>query len=171
MDDSTSWGDLIVTLQEADEGDRRLDAIVAYHCGAAGRDAHQMMRLLIDEGSSWDLIFELLEGEIPPFTSALDAAVPGENIVCAMYSSKHDRWAAVHREPDGGEVLAWAANEVLARRSAGLKAIQERSLAEAQDRGPGHLLGAEVAPFLPQPRSERGPAGETEADEDWKILF
>lgn len=171
MDDSTSWGDLIVTLQEAEEGDRRLDAIVAYHCGAAGRDAHQMMRLLIDEGSSWDLIFELLEGEIPPFTSALDAAVPGENIVCAMYSSKHDRWAAVHREPEGGEVLAWAANEVLARRTAGLKAIRERSLAEAQRRPQGHLPGPDAASFLPQPGVEPEAAERSEADEDWKILF
>lgn len=169
MDEDTSWGDLIATLQDADEGDRRLDAIIAYHCGAAGRDAHQMMRLLIDEGSSWDLIYELLEGEIPPFTSSLDAAVPGENIVCAMYSSKHDRWAAVHREPDGSEVLAWSANEVLARRVAGLRAIREQRLAESRPQG--HLPGPDGAPFLPHPRSQAETSEQAETDAEWKILF
>ena len=170
MEDVTNWEDLIVALQEADSGDRRLDAMVAYHCGAVGRDVHQMVRLLIDEGSSWDLIFELMEGDIPAFTSSLDAAVPGENIVCAIFSTRYRRWAAVHRGQDGAEVLAWAANEVLARRVAGLQALRAQSGAE------------KLRPELPGPGDgarRRGPRrpdfhlpelGEAE-DEEWKILF
>lgn len=171
MDEVANWGDLIAALQEAESGDRKLDAMVAYHCGAVGRDAHQMVRLLIDEGSSWDLVFELMEGEIPAFTTSLDAAVPGENIVCAIYSTKYQRWAAVHRGQDGGEVLAWAADEVLARRVAGLQAIRGHAVAERQR--PEELPGPD---FQPRPGAQRRPEfhlpelGEAE-DEDWKILF
>lgn len=168
MDDVTSWGDLIVALQEAPSGDRKLDALVAYHCGAVGRDTRQMVRLLIDEGSSWDLVFELMEGEIPAFTTSLDAAVPGENIVCAIFSTKYQRWAAVHRGKDGAEVLAWAADEVLARRVAGLRAIREPAVAEKQQ---AELPGPEVqAPARHRPEFHLPELGEAD-DEEWKILF
>ncbi|MDJ0945402.1 MAG: hypothetical protein QNJ30_18185 [Kiloniellales bacterium] len=170
MDDALTWGDLIAALQEVASGDRKLDALVAYHCGAVGRDTHQMVRLLIDEGSSWDLVFELMEGEIPAFTTSLDAAVPGENIVCAIFSTKYQRWAAVHRGEDGAEILAWAANEVLARRVAGLRATREQ--AEAAKQRP-ELPGPEARPQPTAPRRsdfhlpELGAADE----EEWKILF
>ena len=168
MDDVTSWGDLIVALQEAASGDRKLDALVAYHCGAVGRDTHQMVRLLIDEGSSWDLVFELMEGEIPTFTTSLDAAVPGENIVCSIFSTKYQRWAAVHRGEDGGEVLAWAADEVLARRVAGLRAIRELAVAQKQQ---AELPGPEVrTPARPRHEFHLPELGEAD-DEEWKILF
>ncbi len=170
MDDVTNWGDLIGALQEAAAGDRKLDAMVAYHCGAVGRDTHQMVRLLIDEGSSWDLVFELMEGEIPAFTTSLDAAVPGENIVCAIFSTKYQRWAAVHRGKNGGEVLAWAANEVLARRVAGLQGIREQAVSARQR---PELLESDAQP---QAAARRRPEfhlpelGEAD-DEEWKILF
>ncbi len=170
MDDVTSWGDLIVALQEAPNGDRKLDAMVAYHCGAVSRDVHQMVRLLIDEGSSWDLVFELMEGDIPAFTSSLDASVPGENIVCAIFSTKYQRWAAVNRDEHGAEVLAWAADEVLARRVAGLKAFREQVVADERR---AELPGPEIQQPSRAPRRpefhlpELGGADE----EEWKILF
>ena len=170
MDDITSWGDLIVALQEAPSGDRKLDAMVAYHCGAVSRDVHQMVRLLIDEGSSWDLVFELMEGDIPAFTSSLDAKVPGENIVCAIFSTKYQRWAAVNRDESGTEVLAWAADEVLARRVAGLQAIREQTAAEERRSELGGPQTQE-APKVPQRPPFHLPELGGADEEEWKILF
>ncbi len=167
MDDVTNWGDLIVALQEAPTGDRKLDAMVAYHCGAVSRDVHQMVRLLIDEGSSWDLVFELMEGDIPAFTSSLDASVPGENIVCAIFSTKYQRWAAVNRDEDGAEVLAWAADEVLARRVAGLQAIRERA---ATKEPRSELPGPEAQRVPRRPEFHLPELGSAD-EEEWKILF
>lgn len=171
MDDIASLNDLIRMLGSTAVGNRRLDAIIAYHCGTVREDAHQMVRLLIDEGSSWDLIFELMEGEIPAYSTVLDAAVPGENIVCSILSSKSQRWAAVHRTKAGGELLAWGESEVLARRIAGLKAILQKKQGKADSdrqilapqRSAGPVRGV-AAPALELPEV-------AEAEEDWKILF
>ena len=171
MDDATDWGNVMVALQEAQEGSRRLDALIAYHSGAADRDVQQMIRLLIDEGSAWDLIFELMEGDVPAYTTSLDARVPGENIVCALFSTKYGRWAAVHRGTDETEVLAWAGTEILARRVAGLRAIRGQTVSPREPQ-PEILAPEKLSASLPEPVGALAERPElVAAEDDWKVLF
>ena len=172
MDDLGSYDDLIRLLETADRGSRRLDVMIAYYSGDFGREANQMVRLLVDEGASWDLIFELLDREIPEYTESLDATIPGENIVCSIFSSKHGRWAAVQRSEQGEEVLAWGPSEILARRLAGLQGLRPRQVAGESDR----LSLARLDLDIPRPEV-RGEEDVLEAAEaggasgEWKILF
>ena len=172
MDDLGSYDDLIRLLETADRGSRRLDVMIAYFSGGFGRDANQMVKLLVDEGASWELIFELLDGEIPEYTTSLDAKVPGENIVCSIFSSKHGRWAAVQRSEQGDEALAWGPSEVLARRLAGLQGRRPRRVASDPDR----LSLARPDLDIPLPnakgRDDLLEAAEAaSASGEWKILF
>ena len=78
-------------------------------------------RLLIKEGVSWPTVQETLNEIVPPYSTSLDAALRGEEIVFAIRSAKGRRWGAMQRTASGGEELAWAATEPLARRLAALK--------------------------------------------------
>ncbi len=129
------WDKLLESLGGAEAGGRELDIIIHYLLGAqtedAGGEAGQMIELLVEEGYPWDVVSELLDAELPPYTTALDAALPGENIVLALHSPRRGRWAAVHKTPGGQQVLVWAASECLARRRAALKALGAILLARA----------------------------------------
>ncbi|NQU71208.1 MAG: hypothetical protein HQ514_11700 [Rhodospirillales bacterium] len=118
--------ELLVSLSDAEEGGLKLDTLVAY--ALAGADLRtETLRDVMTEGSfSLDVAGELLDDRPPPFSRTLDAAIPGENIVLATYSNKRNQWAAVQREADGREFMAWAATEPLARRVAALQAYSER---------------------------------------------
>lgn len=124
---------LIASLHDAEEGGLKLDTLVAY--AVAGVDLRmETLRDVMTEGSfSTEVAGELLDDRPPPFTRTLDAAVPGENIVLATYSDKRVQWAAVQREADGREFMAWAATEPLARRAAALQAFSERREEPLQD--------------------------------------
>ncbi len=115
---------LLESLGGARRGGRELDIIICYLLGDTSSEAGKMIQLLIEEGYPWNVVAELLDEELPPYTTTLDAALPGENIVLALHSPRRGRWAAVHQTPAGEQVLVWAASECLARRRAALKAMR-----------------------------------------------
>lgn len=178
---------LSASMQAAPRGSRELDIIVSFLLGDTSSEAGQMIQLLVEEGYSWDIISELLDQDLPPYTTALDAALPGENIVLALHSARRGKWAAVQRTPGGSDVLVWAATEPLARRAAALKALRpdlRAARAEAPRReasNPAAVRGAPhptppprpaPAPEWREPRPARAEAErEEEAEEEWKILF
>lgn len=160
---------VIAALGVAPGGSRELDCMIACALGTEGGEFDQiMMRELVSEGYAWDSIVELWDDRVPAYTTSLDAALAGENIRCVIHSSKRGRWAAIHKAPDGSEVLMWGADEVLARRLAALKAYSASMEAEP----------ASTAIFLA--REAGGPAAADQARDseplkeekkEWSILF
>ena len=134
------WEKLLESLGGAEAGGRELDIIIHYLLGSqaedAGGEASQMIELLVEEGYPWEVVSELLDAALPPYTTTLDAALPGENIILALHSPRRGRWAAVHKTPAGQQVLAWAASECLARRRAALKGIGAKLPARATKPAP-----------------------------------
>jgi hypothetical protein len=122
--DEHTIDDLIAALECAPEGNTELDRMVAFQLGLPIGESDQMIKLLLFEGYSWDVISELVQSENPSFTTALDARIPGENIVFAMLSAKRGQWAALHRGAGGTDFMAWAASEPLARRAAALRGLR-----------------------------------------------
>ncbi len=188
------WDKLLESLGSAEAGGRELDIVIHYLLGAqaedAGGEAGQMIELLVEEGYPWEVVSELLDAELPPYTTALDAALPGENIILALHSPRRGRWAAVHKTPGGEQVLVWAASECLARRRAALKSLGAKL--------PARATGASMRPAKPMPSAaqpapgahgwSRMPETETpdaatpdaatpdaeapeEGETEWKILF
>ena len=179
------WEKLLESLGSAEAGGRELDIVIHYLLGAraedGGGEAGQMIGLLVEEGYPWEVVSELLDAELPPYTTALDAALPDENIVLALYSPRRGRWAAVHETPSGKQVLVWAAGECLARRRAALKALGAGLLSRAAAIKPAVPSHAEPAPSvhgwsrIAETGAQEAPTQETEAPEEgeteWKILF
>jgi hypothetical protein len=191
---------LSASLRTAPRGSREFDIIVSFLLGDTSSESAQMIQLLVEEGYSWDIISELLDQDLPPYTTALDAALPGENIVLALHSAKRGKWAAVQRTPGGNDVLVWATTEPLARRAAALKALRP-DLRAARSKAmrteatrpevahpaavPPEAGPAPAAPPRPAPAPAPAPAPEwrepqaaspeaeheEEAEEEWKILF
>ena len=154
------WDKLLESLGSAKAGGRELDIVIHYLLGAqaedAGGEAGQMIELLVEEGYPWEVVSELLDAELPPYTTALDAALPGENILLALYSPRRGRWAAVHKTPSGQQVLVWAASECLARRRAALKALGATLLARVT--AAPAMPAAPLAPQgMPQGMPQRAP--------------
>ena len=158
-----------------------------------------MIQLLVEEGYPWDVISDLLDEDLPPYTTSLDARIPGENVVLSAYSRKRKQWVAVHRLAGGEQLSAWAATECLARRLSGLQAQRKRS-----QRAPSQSPARPAAPQTPQAQTKvaqtkvaqtkvaqprpapraaplvppkpavppKAPGGEkTESDQEWRILF
>jgi len=158
---------LLASLHGARAGSRDLDIIVSFVLGDTSSDAGKMIQLLVEEGYPWDVISELLDEDLPPYTTSVDAALKGENIVLSAYSRKRGRWAAAQRAKNGRQILAWAATECLARRLAALKALRA---------DPGRPRGAHppaTASPTPPARPAQAATAEAEegAEEEWKILF
>ncbi len=179
------WDKLLESLGGAETGGRELDIVIHYLLGAqaedAGGEAGQMIELLVEEGYPWEVVSELLDASLPPYTTALDAALPGENIVLALHSPRRGRWAAVQQTPGGQQVLVWAASECLARRRAALKALGASLLARAAA-APARSAKPAAPPVAKPAPSPRGwsripeettqDAGTSEEGEtEWKILF
>lgn len=169
---------LLPVLEKADRGSARLDLLIGYLVDAASPDDLRRIELFREDGYLPDRIAELT-GFVPmPYTTSLDAALPGENIVLAMYSAARGRWAAIHRRSDGEEDMAWGATEALARRAAALRAIavaNKVALPRAADRPAGLVAGtAAVANEVPDdswPDDANDPAPLEGEAEPWKILF
>ncbi len=145
---------LLESLGGARRGGRELDIIICYLLGDTSSEAGKMIQLLVEEGYPWNVVAELLDEELPPYTTTLDAALPGENIVLALHSPRRGRWAAVHETPAGEQVLVWAASECLARRRAALKAMRAILLPQAAPAPakPAARPGPRVAPrAVPRP--------------------
>jgi hypothetical protein len=151
--DEHTIDDLIAALERASEGNTELDRMVAFQLGLPIGESDQMIKLLLFEGYSWDVISELVQSENPSFTTALDARIPGENVVLAMRSAKRGQWAAIHRGAGGTDFIAWAASEALARRAAALRglravsAFDSRSAVAAAPAMPAKFSPGETAPL------------------------
>lgn len=63
------------------------------------------------------------EGQTLPFTTSLDASIPGENIISIVYQDGMKRWIAVQCNQDGSFHLGEGNTEVLARRAAALRGL------------------------------------------------
>jgi hypothetical protein len=178
---------LLESLGSAERGSRELDIIISFVLGDTSSDADKMIQLLVEEGYPWQVVSELLDQDLPPYTSSLDAALPGENIVLTLHSPRRARWAAVHGSATGEQVLVWAASECLARRRAALTALRGTLPRQAS-------AAARQAAARPVPRRASG--GQTphraesvhgwsrppeteaartdtpeEGEAEWKILF
>jgi hypothetical protein len=158
---------LLSSLGAARQGKRELDIVVSFVLGDTTSDAGKMIQLLVEEGYPWDVISELLDEDLPAYTTSLDAAVPGENVVLSAYSKKRKQWVAVQRTADGEQISAWAATECLARRLAGLKS---RGTAARQAGEHPNGSGEGTKPRRPLEPATAG-ADETESGSEWRILF
>lgn len=179
--DEHTIDDLIAALERAPEGGGDLDRMVAFQLGLPIGESDQMIKLLLFEGYSWDVISELVKCENPCFSTALDARIPGENIVMAMRSTKRGQWAAIHRSAGGTDFLAWAASEPLARRAAALRGL--RAVSSFDMRATPAVAGAAGRPAVGSPAGEtieRMPDaiedahtqdGDARLGGEWKILF
>ncbi len=147
---------LLESLGGARQGGRELDIIIGYLLGDTSSEAGKMIQLLVEEGYPWNVVAELLDEELPPYTTTLDAALPGENIVLALHSPRRGRWAAVHETPAGEQVLVWAASECLARRRAGLKAMRA-TLLPRPALAPSKPLAASKPPAPAKPAAHPAP--------------
>lgn len=95
---STDIDNLVARLEAAEEGSAKLTTEIAKLAGTFKRYG------------------------TPHYTTSLDAALPGENIVRAQfYRTGH--WLAEHEGVDGMRYPAKAATEALARRIACLRAL------------------------------------------------
>ncbi len=157
---------LILVLSEVEEGSRELDVRISVALGELQCESAKLLKLFVEEGYDWRVISGLLDTQVPAYSTSLDAAVPGENIVGVLYSAKRGRWAAAHRAPGGHEVdPLWASSEALARRAVGLAGLvaEQRGAAAAQPAAP--LPGGDGV-------SESSGAPDAEAEpREWKILF
>lgn len=156
---------LIRTIETADEGDRRLDSVVSYLLGEGDADTDAIIDLIVEEGYPLEVSSELLDADVAPFSTSLDAKLPGENIVLSMYASRKGQWMAIQRSSDGKDAVAWARTECLARRAAALKGkwSQTKVLAEIA-RG---VVGEDTPPGVGQDEAP----GEDDPENPWKILF
>ncbi len=114
-------GALITELESAEGGSQSLDVRIHHGFRVLGGFGEDMASLLIKEGVSWPTVQATLNEIVPAYSTSLDAALQGEDIVFSIRSAKARRWGAMQRTASGGEELAWAATEPLARRLAALK--------------------------------------------------
>lgn len=182
---------VISSLDEAPQGGEDIDIRISVALGDLQSGSAKLLRLFVEEGYDWNVISNLLDEQVPPYTTSLDANVPGETIVGVLYSRKRGRWAAIHRGPDGREEgPVWAATEALARRAAGLAGIMSQEKMGQERMSQGRIgQDQQARPKLPdkpprespresvdEPADESAGAGgiEPESEEepsDWKILF
>ncbi len=163
---------LIDSLATARGGSRELDIIVSFVLGDKSSESGQMIPLLVEEGYPWNIISELLDQEVPAYTSSLDATLPGENVVLTMFSPKRSKWAAVQKTAGRTTIMAWAATECLARRRAALMTLNG---AIRKPRNPAAVARAPLDPLFVEPippssTGSRTPQAEVE-EKEWKILF
>ncbi len=170
----------IAALEQADCGSRSLDCMIAHamdlHRGEFDQIIMEEMR---SEGYAWDTIADLWGDRLQRYTTSLDQAVTGENVVCVIRSAQKGKWAAVHRSATGEETLAWGATEALARRLAGLKALTQAIVAPRyphQDKAitiprgsAAPLRRDKVADDLDMPALSEAAEGPEEGA--WSILF
>tara|TARA_R110002167_G_scaffold38492_2_gene119933 strand:+ start:249 stop:809 length:561 start_codon:yes stop_codon:yes gene_type:complete len=166
--------DVLPTLQRATCGNRRLDLMIAFALGRVQIDSAVVLRLLLDSDSGQEQLGALLDDSCPPYTTSLDASLPQENIILALYQPQKQIWTAVHRSPSGGDVVGTGASEVLARRIAVLKAM-------ASTRDPAPEPSERDIPRISQ--EPGGPPGDGDASmpgrgrstpsdsDDWEILW
>lgn len=177
--------DLTNALQQAENGSRKLDILISFVIGETPARHRPVIKILLEDDSKTALICKLIGEDFPRYTESLDAKLPHENVVLAMYSEARGKWAAAHKPASGEEVVAWAATEVLARRLAVLKALQAATADGATERSARAPAPVEhgdrtaETPRIVRPRAvprrpERPVAPPVQASattEDWDIRF
>lgn len=139
----TDLKDLIERLEAAEEGSRELDCLI--HAAVVNPDIMTdpgdyqgerpvrytpLSEIASGWGQEWRDLADLAQA--PHYTTSLDAALPGENIVWLICLSDGRRtWEAGHEDPentdpDHGITYATARTEPLARRLAYLKSLPEK---------------------------------------------
>lgn len=171
---------VVSALETAPHGSQELDCMISYALELARGEFDQiMMELLVNEGFSWNVISEIWEGKVAPYTQSLDSGIEGENIAFAMRSERRDQWAAVHKSSEGEEFVAWARTEILARRLAGLKGILAAAEAypiaddSAESDDDVNDDGPEDPPLTDpeQLRMVSAAGGSARDAENWTVLF
>lgn len=153
---------LITELESAPVGNAALDARIHFGFRIATRRAPDIAALLIDQGITWPTVEAVLDEQIPPFTTSLDASLESEDITFAVRSGKRQLWGAMQKARCGEEVLAWAATEPLARRLAAIRAWRldlEKPSAAAS------------AKSLTTPLNRREPAETPAGEKEWEVSF
>ena len=129
---------LIAELESAGEGSEALDARIHFGFRVMAGRSPDIAALLIGEGISWPTVRATLDEAIPPYTTSLDAAADGEDIVFVLRSARRNLWGAMQRTTSGKkageEVMGWAATEPLARRLAALKSWRADMAAAIEER-------------------------------------
>ena len=116
-------GEVAQALEQAARGTRQLDLLVACALGEADIGSDTVFHELLAAGAIPAHAGLLGISSCAPFTTSLDAALPGEAIVLTVYAPGRRQWSAVHRDRNGEETVAHAISETLARRAAALKAL------------------------------------------------
>lgn len=172
-DDFLTARDLVSALESAETGEPSLDLRIRHGIpGAQVRVAATDAAITAE--LSRDSVEAILGDMVSPYSRSLDASLPDENIVFAMYSREKERWVAVHRDAAGREYVSWAATEALARRAAAVRGLAGMRA--------GKPVDADVVPFIsaddemrsvpPEPRT--GSAEETLENAHqpaWKVSF
>ena len=137
---------LVENLENSSAGSLKLDTMVSYLVASSDACSETVRQALVEGDVSWEVVNQLLDDRPSPFTRSIDAAIPGENIVLAIYSTKRSRWAAVQKSADGREFLGWGATEALARRAAALKALQSERPAANGAHAPAGTVDGDAEP-------------------------
>jgi hypothetical protein len=152
---------LIAEIEGATAGNTALDARIHFGFRVATRRSPDIAALLIETGITWPTVEAVLDEQIPPFSTSLDAALEGEDITFVIRSTKRRRWGAMQKARCGDEVLAWAATEPLARRLAAIRAWRvdlEKSAAAPK-------------PQLETPVKNHDSSEGSVRDSDWEVMF
>jgi len=151
---------LIAEIEAAPVGSAALDARLHYGIRVSSRQSADIAAVMVEQGISWPTVEQVLEDQIPPFTTSLDAALEGENISFVIRSAKRGQWGAMQKAATGEEVLVWAATEPLARRLAAIRAWRT-DLEKA----------AERAQKASVPAASGGEPAGAHGSGDWEVLF
>jgi len=164
---------LIEELGAASAGSAALDLRIHIGFRVALRRAPDLAALLIEQGVTWPTVEAVMEEQVAPYTTSLDAALDGEDISFVVRSARRQRWAAMQKAADGAEILAWAASEPLARRLAAIS-VRRHDLANA--RAAAERLAPASAEAAHEASSGKS-LGETSGDaplpaeKEWEVSF
>ena len=148
-------------IERAAAGSAALDARIHFGFRVATRRSPDIIGLLIEQGITWPTVEAVLDEQIPPFTTSLDAALDGENITFVLHAAKRGRWGAMQKALIGEEVLVWAATEALARRLAAIRTwMVDLEASAAASTAPAAAPSA--------PAEQVAPAS---SEKDWEVLF
>ena len=160
-DDFLTARDLVSALESAANGEPSLDLRIRH-----GIPGAQVRVAATDAAITAELspnsIEAILGDMVSPYSRSLDASLPGENIVFAMYSREKEKWVAVHRDADGREYVSWASTEALARRAAAVRGLAGMRA--------GRPVDADVVPFVSADEEGRTKPSEPRAGSDDDVL-
>lgn len=128
--------ELIVKLEKLTGPDREADVLIAAAIDWEGPLVHRPVSQFIKDMGGVSAVVKSFDSGglnafryIPEYTSSIDAALPGEDIVVTAELNPHPdkpeekKWMALQR---GAKIAAYARTEALARRIAALRALSHK---------------------------------------------